>query len=251
MQQRHGVIEPSSITQQVYEDVRARILDGSLAENARLPSEPETCREYNVSRTTVREAYLRLQQEGIVEVRRGSGRYIVPGAAVIMKGSASLLRSMRGYLEASGYHPTVEVLGVERRTPTDEEAMLFGPKEEWVIEVARSYVDDGDLLTYSTNVLAETAVADWESIDWSAPMQQITSARGFGVKSIVIDVSASTLPSDMQERYATDPAQPWLRTTGSAYDHRGRPAWWSIEFTRGDVRSVRIVNQHLYDTERG
>lgn len=247
MQQRLGIIEPSSITQQVYEDVRARILDGSLAENARLPSEPETCRAYNVSRTTVREAYLRLQQEGIVEVRRGSGRYIVPGAVAIMKGSANLLRSMRGYLEASGYHPTVEVLGVELREPNADESMLFGQKEASVVAIERGYVDDGQLLTYATNVLAATTVPDWESIDWTGSMQQITAARGFAVKSIVIDVSAVTLPDEIRERYATDAAQPWLRTIGTAYDLRGRPTWWSVEYTRGDIRSVRIVHQHIYD----
>ena len=194
MEHRHGVIGSSSIMQQLYEDVRARILDGSLEEGTRLPSEPEACRIYNVSRTTVREAYLKLQQEGIVEVRRGSGRYIVPGASTILKGSANLLTSMRKHLEALGYAPEIQVLGVVRREPTADEVSLFGTRTNHVIEVERSYVADGDLLTYARNVLAESTVPEWESIDWAESMRTIAVDRGFAVKSLVIDVAAVSLP---------------------------------------------------------
>ena len=247
MEHRHGVIGSRSIMQQLYEDVRARILDGSLEEGTRLPSEPEACRMYNVSRTTVREAYLKLQQEGIVEVRRGSGRFIVPGASTILKGSANLLTSMRKHLEALGYYPDVDVLGVHRRLPTTDEVSLFGKDARHVIEVERSYVADGDLLTYARNVLSESTVPDWESIDWTESMRTLAVDRGFAVKSLVIDVAAVALPESVRERYGTDPTQPWLRTVGPAYDQRGRPAWWSSEYTRGDIRSVRIVNQHTFD----
>ena len=247
MEHRHGVIGSSSIMQQLYEDVRARILDGSLEEGTRLPSEPEACRIYNVSRTTVREAYLKLQQEGIVEVRRGSGRYIVPGASTILKGSANLLTSMRKHLEALGYAPEIQVLGVVRREPTADEVSLFGTRTNHVIEVERSYVADGDLLTYARNVLAESTVPEWESIDWAESMRTIAVDRGFAVKSLVIDVAAVSLPQAARERFGTDPTQPWLHTVGPAYDQRGRPAWWSSEYTRGDIRTVRIVNQHTFD----
>lgn len=247
MESRAGVVQASSMTQQVYEDLKRQILHGDLADGARLPSEPESCRTYSVSRTTVREAYSMLQQEGIVEVRRGSGRYIVPGASTIMKGSANLIRSMRGFLTARGYEPSVTVLDVLERPATEDESAFFredGP----VIEIQRAYTHEDDLLTYAVNVLDPESFPGWEDLDWHTPMREITDRLGRSARTSVVDVSAESLPPHIRERFRTDPEQPWLRTSGPTYDQRGRPLWWSNEYTRGDVRTVRIVNRESQNT---
>ncbi|MFC0674943.1 GntR family transcriptional regulator [Brachybacterium hainanense] len=243
-----SAIQTSSMTQQVYADLRRQILHGDLPDGAKLPSEPESCRTYNVSRTTVREAYSMLQQEGIVEVRRGSGRYIVPGASTIMKGSANLIRSMRVFLEARGHQPQVEVLAAVTRPAEPEESSFFHHDGE-VLEIQRAYIDGGDLLTYAINVLNPSDVPDWRSTDWHASMREIADRHGRSVRNSVVDVSAANLPPEIQERFTTDPTQPWLRTSGPSYDQRGRPLWWSYEYTRGDVRTVRIVNRESLNPE--
>ncbi|GAA1488022.1 GntR family transcriptional regulator [Brachybacterium sacelli] len=248
MESRAGAIHTSSMTQQVYEDLRHQILDGDLAEGSRLPSEPESCRTYNVSRTTVREAYSMLQQEGIVEVRRGSGRYIVPGATTIMKGSANLIRSMRGFLTARGYTPSVHVVDVIERQATSDETAFFR-HDGLVLEVSKAYTDGDDLLTYALNIFDQASVPDWEKIDWHTPMREIADGLGRSMRTSVVDVSAVELPRHIQERFGTEPTQPWLRTVGPAYDQRGRPLWWSNEYARGDVRTVRIVNREAQNSQ--
>ena len=242
MESRAGTIQVSSMMKQVYDDLRRQILDGDLADGARLPSEPESCRTYNVSRTTVREAYSMLQQEGIVEVRRGSGRYIIPGASTIMKGSANLIRSMRDFLTARGYTPSVEVLDVIERPASSDEAAFFR-HDGSVLEVSRAYVDGEDLLAYALNIFDSAAVPDWEQLDWHTPMREIADKLGRSVGTSVVDVSAVGLPPQIQARFRTDPTEAWLRTFGPRYDLQGRPLWWSDEYARGDIRTVRIVNR--------
>jgi GntR family transcriptional repressor for pyruvate dehydrogenase complex len=53
------------------------IADGRYAVGSRLPAERELAVQYGVSRPTVREAIIALEVQGIVEVRVGSGAYVV------------------------------------------------------------------------------------------------------------------------------------------------------------------------------
>lgn len=52
------------------------ILSGRWPAGARLASEPEICRHYQLSRTTVRQALARLEQQGALKRVRGQGTYI-------------------------------------------------------------------------------------------------------------------------------------------------------------------------------
>lgn len=61
-----------SVVDQVYEAIRERIADGSLARGARVHQE-DLAEDLGVSRTPVREALRRLAAEGLVEMRTNRG----------------------------------------------------------------------------------------------------------------------------------------------------------------------------------
>lgn len=63
------------------EDLRAQIVRGDFPEPDHFPTEAVLCQRYGVSRFTVREALRTLQQEGLIQRRRGSGTVIQPAAA--------------------------------------------------------------------------------------------------------------------------------------------------------------------------
>jgi DNA-binding FadR family transcriptional regulator/8-oxo-dGTP pyrophosphatase MutT (NUDIX family) len=58
--------------------LRAKIADAETQPDVPLPSEDAICRELGVSRNTARRAYARLEEEGLVVRRRGSGAFVVP-----------------------------------------------------------------------------------------------------------------------------------------------------------------------------
>ncbi len=62
---------------QVAQQLRARISDGTLAAGQRLPSERDLAVQFDVSRPTIREAMIALEVAGLVEVRSGSGVYVL------------------------------------------------------------------------------------------------------------------------------------------------------------------------------
>lgn len=59
----------------VVEDLRERIVSGEVSPGDKVPSESELMARHGVSRTVVREAVSRLQAEGLVHTRRGSGSF--------------------------------------------------------------------------------------------------------------------------------------------------------------------------------
>lgn len=80
-----------NLTAALVDELRARIVDGRIAPGERLPSESSLIAEHGVSRTVVREAVTRLQAEGLVHTRRGSGSFALTPPA----GPAGTGRSVR------------------------------------------------------------------------------------------------------------------------------------------------------------
>ena len=72
----------SRLYQQLARRLLADLAGGRYAVGDRLPPERELAIEHDVSRPTVREAIIALEVQGLVEVRVGSGAYVVriPGA---------------------------------------------------------------------------------------------------------------------------------------------------------------------------
>jgi len=61
------------VAEQIAESIREAILGGSLDPGENLPSERELASQFEVNRSSVREAMLRLEAWGLVEVRHGGG----------------------------------------------------------------------------------------------------------------------------------------------------------------------------------
>lgn len=71
----------SPISDRLYQDLARKLMKelstGKFPVGSRLPAERELAQQYNVSRPTVREAVIALEVQGLVEVRIGSGAYVV------------------------------------------------------------------------------------------------------------------------------------------------------------------------------
>lgn len=74
-------VEPQRLYRQIAEQLRKLITGGEFAPGSRLPAERDLARQLGVSRPSVREALIALEVEGWVEVRTGSGVYVLSRAA--------------------------------------------------------------------------------------------------------------------------------------------------------------------------
>jgi DNA-binding FadR family transcriptional regulator len=74
-------IEPQRLYRQIAEQLRVAIGNGEFTTGQRLPAERDLARQLGVSRPTVREALIALEVQDWVEVRVGSGVYVLDRAS--------------------------------------------------------------------------------------------------------------------------------------------------------------------------
>jgi GntR family transcriptional repressor for pyruvate dehydrogenase complex len=114
----------------VVDRLAAQIRAGALAPGDRLPTEPELCARFEVSRTVVREAVAQLKAEQLVDSVQGAGVYVTrraPGEGVLrLRGSAGagLADTAREMLEfRAGLETQAARLAARRRDDADLAAM--------------------------------------------------------------------------------------------------------------------------------
>ena len=117
------------VADQIVEDLRARILDGTLPDGAKLPAERELAAHYDVSAPTVREAVRVLTAMGLIRMRNGAR------ATVTAQGGSLLAVSISSVVqfEKMGARDVLGLLGALNayaaelavRQATDEELAEF------------------------------------------------------------------------------------------------------------------------------
>ena len=70
-------VAPQRLYQQIADQLRTLITAGEFTPGSRLPAERDLAKQLGVSRPSVREALIALEVEGWVEVRTGSGVYVL------------------------------------------------------------------------------------------------------------------------------------------------------------------------------
>ena len=73
-------VEPQRLYRQIADQIRTLIQSGEFVAGSRLPAERDLAKQLGVSRPSVREALIALEVEGWVEVRTGSGVYVLDRA---------------------------------------------------------------------------------------------------------------------------------------------------------------------------
>ena len=89
-------VKSPRLYEQLADQIKERIFHNELKEGQQLPNETELAERFQVSRTVVREAMKRLEQEGFVEVQRGRGTFVVYHAADAVRQSLGNLMEFGG-----------------------------------------------------------------------------------------------------------------------------------------------------------
>jgi GntR family transcriptional regulator len=140
---------------QLAEMLEHEIVSGRWEAGLRLPSELELCTHFGVSRTTVRQALGRLEQEGLIARRKGQGTFVQEG-----RPRSWLLQSSAGFFQDEsarlGRSVTSEIRRAERHALPTWACDALGLEPESVgVTLERIRSIDGLVAMYNVNHLPE------------------------------------------------------------------------------------------------
>jgi GntR family transcriptional repressor for pyruvate dehydrogenase complex len=70
------LVKRTTISDQIFEQLKANLFDGTWKEEDKIPSENELAIEFGVSRVSVRNALSKLDTLGLIEIRHGEGSFV-------------------------------------------------------------------------------------------------------------------------------------------------------------------------------
>ncbi|WP_263262114.1 GntR family transcriptional regulator [Pseudomonas sp. RIT-PI-S] len=234
-------------SQRLYAVVRQRILDaieqGVYQVDQQIPTEPDLCELYGVSRITVRKAITDLVKDGVLTRLQGKGTF-VQGRKV-----ENALLTVSGFTDfgiAQGKNTREEVIKQELIGVDDYQQRLDVPPESRIFKLVRvMYLEDEPLfIDYSYIPLARYPEFDQRYEPGRSTYQLLQDQYETRVLSDrkVIDVYTAT---KAEAKWLTcELGEPLFRIGKIAYDQDGRPVHCSELYCRANRISLTIDNTH-------
>lgn len=112
---------------QLMDSIKKKIQDGQLQVGDRLVSEREMSEQYGINRMTVRNALKKLQEEGVIETKRGSGNYVakVPYVEEKLELGRAGVYSLSAQIRQKGMKSSRKTLSLTKIKPEDKLKEVF------------------------------------------------------------------------------------------------------------------------------
>ena len=139
------------------------IENGTYQPGEQLPSQADLAAQLGISRPTLREALLNLEQDGIIIRKHGVGTFIAPGYGERLETGLERLESVLHLASRQGMQPECTALEVES-APADKEgaASLQVPVDTEVTHVRRVITVEGNPVAYMLDVVPSSVLAPSE-----------------------------------------------------------------------------------------
>lgn len=185
----------------ILDTVRDRIAKGTYDVGTSLPSEAEFCNEFDASRFTIREALRRLQAEGLVARRQGSGSTVIRQRAEgVFLQSYQSMDDLMQFAEATTY----QRLSVAPVVLNEDQAARLGAKagEQWTCQRGLRFEEPetGPLALIDSYLPPNLAGYAPQLADRSPPFYAFLEAQtGQRVTDMVQEIQAVAMPQDVAD----------------------------------------------------
>jgi GntR family transcriptional regulator len=235
-----------SLTDQAKSLIKERILTNQF-EGDRIPSETDLAAELGVSRTTIRDALSRLEIEGVIYRKQGSGTFVNrPGLRI--KSRLEEIWSYEAVLEAHGYSPSNQILGL-KIVPADPDvaADLARPAGESMLMVEKLFLEDQEPVILTRNFIPqETIVEPYIEDDLRRPVFEFLAQfcqrhLNYYLSDIVPVIATGRLAGRL---HLPDPTA-LLSLEEIGYDDNNEPVIKAYSYFRDDLIRLRLIRRKV------
>ena len=228
-----------SLTEQVKAHLKDLILNDGF-EDGRIPPEAELAEELGVSRTTVRDALSRLEHEGAVSRRQGSGTFVNEPVLQI-KSRLEEIWSYEQVLEDHGYTPSVEVLRVETVEEDGDDVLLI---EKLFLEDNRPVVLTRNRIPSEIVTAGSDAPGAEYELDSATPIYEFLEEHaGRTLTYYVSDIVPVTLDGEVADALGVEPGTLAVSFDEIGYDQNNEPVVRATSYFRDDLLRFRLVRR--------
>jgi GntR family transcriptional regulator len=228
---------PLPVYVQIAEAIRAMIHAGELGPDSILPSAKVLCEKFEITRMTLRQAYARLEREGLIEAQRGRGTFVRKPRI------ERTLSHMIGFSEemaASGKTPSSKLLAFEHTQPTGAAGQFLGDGPVYRIERLR--LADGVPIAIEVLSIPVSLCPELERFDFATQSLYQTLEQEYRLQLDRCEQVVAALIPDRRQRTLLDIGAKvaLLTVTRQSYTKSGRPATYGTTYYRGDLYTAAV-----------
>lgn len=221
------------------------IRDEKMQPGDRLPTEAQLTARFHISRPALREALKLLEQDGIIYVEHGRGRFVSAMSAVQVERPITVFESITEMTRHYGYSTRNKVLSIAEEDPSPLIAQQLKLDEgERVIRIERLRLENEEPILYCIDYLPRPAIsARLYDIDWSGSLLDILDRHKQRPRMSSATVTAVMLPDDVVARHDLGGFGPALLITETCFTATGVPVIYAIDYHRGSHFSFSLVRK--------
>lgn len=220
---------------QVYVTLRSWVRDGSYRPGDRIPTEPELCQLFGVSRITIRKAIDELARQGWLVRQQGRGTFVQLSAA----NAAASIDLDEARQQVAGFTAATEVVGLSSAdVDPDEEtraALSLGTDERVRRSTHVRELRGVPLGLITTFVPLEVAAQVGEAGLARQSMFELLDKAGIDVAEADQLIGATLAGVEAAQALGVEIGAPLLRLTRVVFDAAGRPVERVVALYRADA----------------
>lgn len=233
-----------SLTEQTKTHIKQLIVADEFVDG-RIPSETILADQFGVSRTTIRDALGRLEHEGVLYRKQGSGTFInEPGLQI--KSKLDEIWSYEEMLKAHGYAPSVQILSTIVEKADEETAVSLNlTANDEVLIVKKLFLEDDKPVILTHNIIPVNLLSDgYAEDDLLLPVYEFLAKNGrLHLNYYVSEIIPIIVSDELGDILHIPPQTPLITLSEIGYNENNDPILKSKSGFREDLIRLRFIRR--------
>ena len=234
------------ITDTRLNQVKAHMLNyisqNQLKRNDQLPSEASIAKELGVSRNTLREAYISLENEGIIVRRHGIGTFVANSPFI--QDTHNEYSHFSQIIQKVGYSPNFQTLSMDVEPASQDVSEVFKTDASEEIRcIKRIVLADQQPVIYVDDYIApgvNAVIQNWDEFDGNM-VDFLTNALETPLHQIQSFIRAATLTERISKYLGLPAGSPVLSVRSTIFTNDNQPVTYSKLIFNSDIIELNIV----------